>query len=255
MLTSLGPQSQPAKIVHCLRLRWRQENSFKFLAQNYAIDQIVQYGADAETQDRLIPNSRYKALKTEMRTRTQQLQALEAQLGRALEDNDENRRRTARGLKIAHTHLRHEIARQRQALSRLENRLRHTPAKISAQKVDRTRMLLREDRRLIVNALKLAEANAERMLARRFDQAYRCPKDAFSVFRALLQLPGEVRPVTADHLEVHLQRPDSEKVASALAALLADLNQEPARMLGDGPILTFHLAAVSQNIPSQHGLI
>jgi Transposase DDE domain len=255
VLTSLGPQSQAAKIVHCLRLRWRQENSFKFLAQNYAIEQIVQYGAHPETQDRLIPNSRHKALKAEIRTRTQQLQALEAQLGRALEDNDENRRRTARGLKIAHSQLRREIARKRQALSRLENRLRHTPAKISAQKVDRTRMLLREDRRLIVNALKLAAANAERMLARCFDQAYQCPKDAFSVFRALLQLPGEVRPVTADHLGVHLQRPDSEKVANALAALLADLNREPARMLGDGPILTFHLADVSQNTPSPHGLI
>ncbi len=165
VLTSLGSQSQAAKIVHCLRLRWRQENSFKFLAQNYAIEQIVQYGAHPETQDRLIPNSRHKALKAEIRTRTQQLQALEAQLGRALEDNDENRRRTARGVKIAHSQLRREIARKRQALSRLENRLRHTPAKISAQKVDRTRMLLREDRRLIVNALKLAAANAERMLA------------------------------------------------------------------------------------------
>ena len=73
-------------------------------------------------------------------------------------------------------------------------------------------MLLREDRRLIVNALKLAAVNAERMLARWFDEAYQCPKDAFSVFRALLQLPGEMRPVTADHLGVHLQRPDSRRL-------------------------------------------
>lgn len=215
----------------------------------------MQYGADAETQDRLVPNPRHKALKTEIRTRNQQLQALEAQLGRALEDNDENRRPTTRGVKIAHSQLRGEMARKRQALTRLENRLRHTPAQISAPRVDKTRRLLREDRRLVVNALMLAAANAERMLARRFDQSYQCPKDAFSIFRALLQLPGEVRPLTADHLEVDLQRPDSEKVASALAALLADLNQEPARMLGDGPILTFHLAGVSQNTPSQDGLI
>jgi hypothetical protein len=255
VLTSLGSHSKAAKIVHCLRLRWRQENSFKFLSQNYVIEQIVQYGADAETQDRLVPNPQHQALKTAMRTRTQQLQALEAQLGQALEHNDEGRRRTARGVKIANSRLRHQIAQKRQALARLENRLRHTPAHISAQKVDKTRALLREDRRLIVNALKLAAANAERMLARRFDESYQCPKDAFSIFRALLQLPGELRPVTADHLEVHLQRPDSEKVASALAALLADLNREPARMLGDGPILTFYLADVSQNTPSQAGLI
>ena len=42
---------------------------------------------------------------------TQQLQALEAQLGRALDDNPESRRRTVRGLKMAHSQLRREIAR------------------------------------------------------------------------------------------------------------------------------------------------
>lgn len=255
VLTNWAPGSRAAKVVHCLQLRWRQENSFKFLSENYAIDQIVQYGADAETQDRLIPNPRRKALKDEIRSRTQQIQALESQLGRALEGNDESRRPTARGLKIAHSRLRREIAQKRQALTRLENRLRHTPGRISAQKVDKTRALLREDRRLIVNALKLAAGNAERMLARRFDQSYQCPKDAFSIFRALLQLPGEVRATTPDRLEVRLQRPNSEKVACALEALLADLNREHPRMLGDGPILSFHLTAVSQDTPPQAGLI
>ena len=38
-----------------------------------------------------------------------------------------------------------EIAQQRQVLARLENRLRHTPGRISAAQVDRTRALLRED--------------------------------------------------------------------------------------------------------------
>jgi hypothetical protein len=85
-----------------------------------------------------------------------------------------------------------EIAQQRQVLARLENRLRHTPGRISAALVDRTRALLREDRRLIVNALKIVAANAERMLALRFDQSYPRPQDAFSIFRALLHPPGRV---------------------------------------------------------------
>ena len=44
-----GSYSKAAKVVHCLRLRWRQENDFKYLRDNYAIDQIIQYGADQET--------------------------------------------------------------------------------------------------------------------------------------------------------------------------------------------------------------
>lgn len=241
VLTNLTHRVKAAQVVHCLRLRWRQENNFKYLSDNYAIDQIVQYGADQETQDRLIPNPRRKALKEDVRALAQQIQVLEAELGRALNDNDENQRPTARGLKIAHGRLRRDIAHKRQALTRLENRLQRTPGQISAEQVDKTRSLLREDRRLVINALKIAACNAERLLVRRFDEIYEQPKDAFSVLRGLMHLPGDIRAAGPDDAEIHLQRPDSEKVARALEALLADINQNPPRMLGEGPRLRFSL--------------
>jgi len=243
VLTNLA--ARPAKLVHCLRLRWRQENSFKFLSDNYAIDQIIQYGADPETQDRLVPNPKRKALNEQVRTLSKQIQSLEAELGRALDNNNESRRRTTRGLKIAQADLRRQIAQLRQSLSRLQNRLRHTPGQIPAQKVDKQRALLREDRRLLVNAIKLATANAERMLALRFDRVYRCPKDACSIFRGLLQSPGIVRQNGPDQVDVILKRPDSGKVARALQSLLAELNTQQPRMLSSGPILAFHLGNVS----------
>jgi hypothetical protein len=274
VLTNLAPTAKPARVVHCLRLRWRQENSFKFLSENYAIDQIIQYGADPETQDRLIPNPKRKALKEEARSLAQQIQTLQAQLGRALEDNHEHqrptcRKRSARGLKIAHADLRRQIAQQRQVLARVENRLRHTPSQISAQQrsnlarysrvqlrhtpsqisaqqAGKTRSVLREDRRLLINALKLAGANAERMLALHLDRFYQNPKEVFSIFRGLLQLPGIVRHAGPDRVEVLLQRPGSPKVAEALQMLLADLNHQNPRWLHGGPILNFLLLDVNQ---------
>ena len=69
VLTNLASRVKPARVVHCLRLRWRQENNFKYLTDHYAIDQIVQYGADPETQGRLIPNPRRKALTRRARSR------------------------------------------------------------------------------------------------------------------------------------------------------------------------------------------
>jgi transposase len=255
VLTNLAATAKPAKVVHCLRLRWRQENSFKFLSDNYAIDQIIQYGADPETRDRLIANPKRKAVKEEARLLAQQIESLQAQLGRALEDNDESQRSTARGLKIAHAALRTQIAQKRQVLARVENRLRHTPSQISAQQADKTRALLHEDRRLLVNALKLTAANAERMLAVHFDRFYKNPKDAFSIFRGLLQLPGIVRAAGPDHIEVLLQRPDSSKVAEALGSFLTDLNHEKPRILDGGPILAFRLLDVNQTTPSTDPLL
>jgi hypothetical protein len=241
VLTNLAPSAKAAKVVHCLRLRWRQENDFKYLRENYAIDQIIQYGADEETEDRFIPNPRRKKLREQIREVTKELEVLEARLGRAVNDNDEGRRPTARGIKIAHSAIRHQIASRRQALTRLENRLQHTPAKISASTAGKTRSLLHEDRRLLVNALKVAACNAEKLLVQSFNKVYDQPKDVFSVFRALLHLPGTVQPVTSDQLEVCLQRPDSEKVASALDHLLTDINSQAPRMFGHGPSLHFSL--------------
>lgn len=245
VLTNLAPSAKPAKVVHCLRLRWRQENDFKYLRDHYAIDQIIQYGADEETGDRRIPNPRRKALREQIRDLTKEVQLLEAHLGRALNDNDERRRPTARGIKIAHGPLRRQIASKRQALTRLENRLKRTPAQISAAAEGKTRSLLREDRRLLVNTIKIAACNAEKLLARRFNQTYDQPKDVLSVFRSLLHLPGTIQVAAPDQLHVCLQRPDSEKVAHALEALLADINSEAPRMLGDGPRLNFSIQALT----------
>ena len=119
----------------------------------------------------------------------------------------------------------------------------HTSGLIAATEVDKTRSLLREDRRLVVNAIKLAAYNSERLLALRFNEYYGRRKDAFSVFRALLQLPGDVQRLSHNRINVKLQRPDSKKVATALEALMHELNQEKARLLGDGPILSFALAS------------
>ena len=153
------------------------------------------------------------------------------------------------------TYCRRQIAQKRQGLARVENRLRHTPSQISAQQAGKTRALLQEDRRLLVNALKLTAANAERMLAVHFDRFYQNPKDAFSIFRGLLQLPGIVRATGPDQIEVLLQRPDSPKVAEALGSLLADLNQEKPRMLNGGPVLAFSLLDVNQNAPATDPLL
>ena len=176
---------------------------------------------------------------------SQQIQTLEAELGRALDGNDENCRRTTRGFKMARADLRRRIAQQRQVLSRLENRLRHTPGQISAQRVDKQRVLLHQDRRLLVNALKLVTANAEKMLALRFNRVYECSKDALSIFRGLLHLPGIVRRAGPDRIDVDLERPALDKVAIALQKLLTELNIQQSRMLATGPILVFRLTDVN----------
>ena len=51
---------------------------------------------------------------------------------------------------------------------------------------------MRTERRNLVNAIKIATYNAERLLARRFFKHYKDPRDWLTFFRSILQLPGTI---------------------------------------------------------------
>jgi transposase len=234
---------KPARLIHCLKVRWRQENALKYQKQNYAIDQIVQYGATPEQEERLVDNPKRKKLKSRIARVRKEIEALEAEIGRALEDNQQAKYKTTRGFKVAHARQRRKLAEKRQVLSRLETRLLHTPAKVSASELEKRgqRELLNDDRRQIVNTLKMVTDNAERLLTLQFNHHYKRDKDVFSVFRSLFHLPGKVERVSTNRIDVHLERPQPEKVAVALQSLLDELNKDRPRMFGSGPVLHFSL--------------
>ncbi len=236
VLTNLQPAVKSAKVVHCLRLRWAQENSLKYLLEHYAIDQLIQYGASPEKAERKVDNPRRKELNRKIRELSQQTQALEAELGRSLENSTDAEPETV-------ADLRRSLEKLRRSKTRLESRRRNTPAKLTAAELGpkAQRFLLKEDRRLLVNTLKLAAHNAERLLAMQFDRHYQQRKDVLSVFRSLFHLSGTLTRRSAKQIEVSLERPSPEKVARALVALLEEINQESPRLLGNGPVLHFSL--------------
>ncbi|MCP4966215.1 MAG: hypothetical protein GY926_13400 [bacterium] len=236
VLTNLQPAVRGAKVVHCLRLRWGQENSLKYLLEHYAIDQLIQYGASQEKAERVVKNPRRKELNRKIRELRSETENLEAELGRILESAADAEPEAVRD-------LRQRLEKLRRSMTRLENRRRNTPTKLKAAELgpQAQRFLLKEDRRLLVNSLKLAAHNAERLLALQFDRHYRQRKDVLSVFRALFHLSGTLTRRSAQRIEVTLERPSPEKVARALAALLAEINQDHPRLLGNGPALHFCL--------------
>ncbi len=236
VLTNVAPAVKSAKVVHCLRLRWGQENSLKYLLDHYAIDQIIQYGASQETAERTLDNPRRKELNRKIRELKRQVESLEAELGRIHESATDAEPETVKD-------LRQHLEKLRRSMTRLNNRRRNTPAKVKATELGpkAQRFLLKEDRRLLVTSLKLVAHNAERLLAMQFDRHYQQRKDVLSIFRALFHLSGTLIRRSPQRIEVTLERPSPEKVARALAALLAEINQEPPCLLGNGPVLHFRL--------------
>lgn len=230
----------PAKVVHLLKMRWRQENSFKYLSERYGVEQLIQYDAEYYKDQRSVDNPKRAALKRQIEDLQMEILFQEAELAQALELNEEKARAAVRGLKRAHSGLRGQIDGLYQRVEGLENRLAQTPAKIPVSELQgrRFQATLKTDRRNLVNAIKIATYNAERLLARRFFRHYQDPRDWLTIFRSLLRLPGSVT-CEPDHIRVQLRPPDQPRVRQALEATLEELNRMKGGLFGNGPKLVF----------------
>jgi len=231
-----------AKVVHLLKMRWRQENSFKYLSEHYGVEQLIQYGATYSEEERLVENPARAKLRKKINELQAEIIFKEAELGQALEFNDEKVRRTARGVKLAHSALRREINGFYETVQRLEHRLAQTPSKVALSELTgkKLRATMKTDRRNLVGAIKIATYNAERLLARCFFRHYADPRDWLTMFRAILHLPGRIACVDGT-IRIDLRAPDQPRVRQALAATLEAINHLNGRAFGDGEKLVFTL--------------
>ncbi|MFH0809056.1 MAG: helix-turn-helix domain-containing protein, partial [Pseudomonadota bacterium] len=81
--------------------RWRQENFFKYLIEEFALDALVDYGAEPADPERDVPNPVRKKLDAELKKAQAQLLQLQSVYGFEAIANIEELRRTMRGFKIA----------------------------------------------------------------------------------------------------------------------------------------------------------
>jgi len=226
-----------AKAVHLLRLRWRQENSFKYLSTHYGIEQIIQYGATVAPDTRLVRNPARAALRKQITQLRATLVFQEADIGHAVS--------TGASVRATVTATVRQAARVIEArLDQLAHRLAKMPTKVPVNGLrggPQHRATLNSDRHDFVTALKLATYNAERLLARRFFRHYQDPRDWLTIFRAVLQAPGTLSQQHDGSIVVALRPPDQPRIRRALAAFLDETNALTPRMFGVGPVLRFHL--------------
>src|SRR5258705_11882716 len=114
--------------------RWRQENFFKYMREEFLLDALIDYQIEPEDPTRTVPNPERRALDKEIRAARADLAKLEREYGAAADGNAEPRRSTMRGFKIAH--------------GRLGKRLRTAPARVARlfeQRRDRAKRIEARD--------------------------------------------------------------------------------------------------------------
>jgi hypothetical protein len=90
--------------------------------------------------------------------------------------------------------------------------------------------------------LRLLAFNAEAWLAEHFNAYLNDPDEYRAILRHLLHLGGHI-DYTTKTITVTLDRPDSPRVARALALLTEELNTTPTHLPGDRRPLTYQITA------------
>jgi len=223
--------------------RWQQENFFKYLKEEYALDALVDYATEPADPTREIPNPRWHEIDGKLRKARADLVAMCSMYGVEAFVNVETRRKTMRGFKIANAKLAAPLAAAFRRCTRLEAKRAKVPRRIPVGQTTHGAVIkLATERKHISNVLKMVAYQAEGELVRRITPHYRRADDeGRTLVQTLLAAPADLHVSEA---EVHVVIADlsSPHRTRAAAALCEDLNRDPVCFPGTRLRLRYSVA-------------
>src|SRR6516225_9020861 len=206
--------------------RWRQENFFKYMREEFLIDALVDYQIEPEDPTRTIPNPRRRALDKEIRAARTDLAKLERELGAAAANNAEQRRPTMRGFKVAHSRLGKQLRKARARVRRLFDQLRNVPKRVEVRELnERAVVKLATERKHLTDIIKMVAYQAESDLLALLRPHYaRADQEGRTLLHELFATAGDIR-VCNRELRITLAPLSSPHRTHAAEALCQVLDQ------------------------------
>src|ERR1035441_1238714 len=215
-----------AQVAYRMFDRLRQENFFKYLREEYALDALVEYAAVPDDPAREVPNPAWVAVDAKLRQAYAGLDRLQAEYGLEAFTNLEQQRRSMRGFKTAHGKLGQKIWSAWQKVEQLEKRRAALPRRVPVQAVtDEPVVKLAPERKHLTNLIKMVAYQAESDLLRLVAPHYRRADDeGRTLIQSALASAADLQ-VTQTELQVTLAAQSSPHRTRAIAALCRELNQ------------------------------
>lgn len=208
--------------------RWRQENFFKYMKEEFALDALPEYGAELADPDRMVPNPRRKEVDKELQTARAHQANLEREYGQAAYENREDRRPTMRGFKIANGRdLGKPLRDARTKVEELEAKRKAIPERIPVRETTRGALpvQLKTESKRFTDTLKLVAYQAETALVRLVRPFYhRCDEEGRTLIAATMRSAAGLT-VTDEELTVTLAPLSSPHRSRAIHELCRELNR------------------------------
>jgi len=206
--------------------RWRQENFFKYMREEFLLDALVDYRIEPEDPTRTIPNPERRALDKQIRAARAELAKIERQFGAAAVDNTEQRRPTMRGFKIAHSPLGKQLRAARERLNKLVEKRRNVPSRVEIRDLSEQAVVkLATERKHLTDLIKMLAYQAESDLLNLLRPHYlRAEQEGRTLVHELLAAAGDIK-VTPGELQITLAPLSSPHRTQAVQALCELLDQ------------------------------
>jgi transposase len=236
----------PAQVAYRMFDRWRQENFFKYLREEYALDGLVEYATVPDDPTREVPNPAWAVVDGRLRQAYAHLDRLQAEYGLEALTNLEEQRRTMRGFKTAQGKLGQKIWNVWQRIAQLEKRRAAIPRRVPVQSVTNQPVVkLAPERKHLTNLIKMLAYQAESDLLRMVAPHYmRVGQEGRTLLQSALASAADLQ-VTETELRVTLGPQSSPHRTRAIAALCDHLNQTKSSFPGSPVRLHFAVREAS----------
>jgi transposase len=224
--------------------RWRQENFFKYMRQEFLIDALVDYEAEPDDPNRSIPNPARKAVDKELRKARGHLAKLQERYGSEALDYMEGRTPTMRAFTKAEREIQHELFEASTKIARLIERQKSLPARIPISQSPEAEkaMKLSVEQKHLSDILKMVAYQIEGSLVELLRPVYpRTEDEGRTLIQTALRSAATIQP-TQNELRVTLAELSSPHRSKAIAAVCEELNKTLTTFPGTKLQLRFGVA-------------
>jgi transposase-like protein len=223
----------PAVVAHLMFSRWRQENFFRYMRAHFGLDALDSYATADEDPERLVANPARRAADKELAAARRSLAAAETKQGAE-----------AFGGRPADAALRRAFADAQAEVDRLARSAAAVPAKVPLGEARPEMVRLANERKRIMDAIRMATYNAESALARLLAPHYaRADDEARTLLREMFGAPADLE-VKGDELHVTVHPLSAPRRTRAMAALCDELTTTKTRYPGTELTLVYAVKAV-----------
>ena len=227
--------------------RWRQENFFKYLRQEYLIDALTDYEVEPDDPQRSVPNPARQAVDTQLRKARAHLNKLKQTYGDAFLDYFEGRTPTQRTFTSAEKKINREIQEAARRITELVTKQKSLPARVplAEARPGQDLVKLSTEREHLTNVLKLVAYQIESNLLDLIRPNYaRTEDEGRTLIQTALQSAAALEP-TKDELRITLSPLSSPHRSRVVAALCETLNKTETVFPGTDLRMRFAVAGFS----------